>query len=78
LKNEKINVMPQIQSIADPDFVKYLASGVGFLIGLVNFLGFYILKGIKRSIDGLVKKQNADHDTLKRIEAEHNIYHGRT
>ena len=67
--------MPQIQNVADPDFVKYLLSGIGFLIGLVNFLGFYILKGIKKTIDGLVKRQAKDHDLLQMVVTEHNIFH---
>lgn len=67
--------MSQIQSIADPFIIKLLIVVVGGCVGLVNALGFFILRGIKKNTDELWSKFNKDHDRLNTIEAEHNIYH---
>lgn len=67
--------MSEIQSITDATFVKLLIIVVGGCVGLVNALGFFILKGIKKSISDLWYKLNKDHDRLNTLEAEHNIYH---
>ena len=67
--------MSEIQSIADPAFVKLLVVVVGGCVGLINVLGFFILTGFKKSIDDLWSKVNRDHERLNILEAEHKVFH---
>ena len=67
--------MSEISSIADATFIKLLIIVVGGCVGIVNALGFFILNGIKKSINDLWSKFNKDHDRLNRLETEHNIFH---
>ena len=67
--------MSTIQNVTDPNIVKYAFSAIVGLIGFINVLGFFILKGIKKSIDELFKRQRSDHDLLKSLKTEHVIFH---
>lgn len=67
--------MSEIQSIADATFVKLLVVVVGGCVGVINALGFLILKGIKKSINDLWSKFNRDHERLNILEAEHKVFH---
>ena len=65
--------MSEIQAVADSHSVQYLLMGIGGLVSLVNVLGFYILHGIKQSIEDLWSKINKDHDILIALKAAHDI-----
>ena len=67
--------MQEIQTIADAATLKLLIIMFGGLVGFVNALIFFVLRGLKKSIDDLWTKQNKDHDIIKNIESQHRIFH---
>lgn len=70
--NEEIIIMSEIQSIANPDIIKWV---FGSLFGSTYFLIVYIFRNFKKDFEKLKNRSDLDHDRLDKLETEHNMHH---
>ena len=67
--------MSEIQSVADPQCLKYYIVVVCGLASIINALIIYIFRHVKKDIEKIKIKQDIDHDQLNQLLAEHHLYH---
>ncbi len=67
--------MSELQAISDATIIKSLIVCIGGCLGIINALGLYVFKRLKKNIDDLWTGQNRDNDRITIIETRCKIQH---